>query len=497
MLKQFEIKSLETLPDLPDMVLDFICDHLSYEDVLALRSTCKRLKGFVCGKKFTKLNLFIQKFSCHYRLFYEGGWINYTHSLHSNSVAILSRNSFKEGGFYRVRRMIICSPVQEVGNREKDVTYFDLSCLNFFSALNHLEIDQMNGIEGRLDLQELQIAAFAVETRRGFFELHCPKLKALKIRNCMPTLTTNRINHLYWCDNGDPSNYLKKNESNLQKLSTNCFKTIKDLLRLLSALRAGSLSLPSLSELQLDLCEDLERLNDLVSSLEDLKRNTQLKRIELTLNGRSFRSLDELQRIASLTKKFNGNYYHLGTLSCLNRDSATFLNNNPELNFLLSTAPMVHFDVGPRAFTDEDELIVKLTHITHLRLEHPYEPSESTMELFIRTCKSLRSLAMLTSLSKRTLELMSNSLVNLEKLQMRCCFCETVEPVANFRNLIFFQTDRNVSKRVLTFIYENNRTLKAVRICGRDEVTLTRTITAPKTYKIIAMIFLNLTLCIR
>lgn len=58
------------LLDLPELVLHLVCEHLSYEDLLVLRSICKGLKQFVDGREFTKLNVFLNAFPYHRRLFY-------------------------------------------------------------------------------------------------------------------------------------------------------------------------------------------------------------------------------------------------------------------------------------------------------------------------------------------------------------------------------------------------------------------------------------------
>ena len=118
------------LQDLPELVLDVVCGHLSYEDVLALRCTCKGLKQFVDGKEFTKLNLFVRKYSFHHRLFYTDEPIYYSHSLHSDDLTILGSTRFREQ-FANVQRMIICTKRvwSELGN--PDATEFDLNRLKF------------------------------------------------------------------------------------------------------------------------------------------------------------------------------------------------------------------------------------------------------------------------------------------------------------------------------------------------------------------------------
>ena len=76
-------------------------------------------------------------------------------------------HTFVREQFVNVRRMVIA--YKSWGNDKAN-----LSCLNYFRALEYLDINE-SLIEGKLSLQELRIAAF-----QGFgrFYLDCPKLKA-------------------------------------------------------------------------------------------------------------------------------------------------------------------------------------------------------------------------------------------------------------------------------------------------------------------------------
>ena len=133
------------LQHLPELVLDLLCDHLSIEDVLALRSTCKGLREFVNEKQFTILNLFVKKFWSHRRLFYTNDQIDYPHSLHSDDLTILDSIRFREQ-FTNVQRMIIfrTKPWSEIGEKTAE---FDLNRLDCFGALSHLEIDKFYRIK--------------------------------------------------------------------------------------------------------------------------------------------------------------------------------------------------------------------------------------------------------------------------------------------------------------------------------------------------------------
>ena len=256
------------LQGLPELVLDVICVHLSYEDVLVLRCTCKALKQFVDRKEFTRLNLFVRKFPFHHRLFYTNESICYSHSFYSDDSAILRSTRFREQFAY-VQQMVICTKRSWTELRGSDETGFDLNPLNFFRSISHLEVVGFTSINGKLNLQELQIAFFRIGcgTRpESSIELDCPRLRALRVYDCWPVLTseTNQLEHLRYDPLGEPTDYLQS--INFRKLSTICIETYEKTVQFLSDLKTGHLSLPSLSQVGLEPqfdCTPLDRLGQL------------------------------------------------------------------------------------------------------------------------------------------------------------------------------------------------------------------------------------------
>lgn len=485
------------LQDLPELVLNLVCDYLSYEDVLVLRSTCKGLKRFIDGKHFTKLNLFVRNFSYPSWLFYGGDSIGYPHSYHSDDTAILVSDRFKER-FYNVQRMVICSKTGYSDLRRHDETEYDLNCLNFFGALRHLVIDRLPRTRGKLNLPELRIAEFQnyenfkpefYELKDSSLELNCPRLRALKVKFCRPVLTgeTNQLDYLHCGDYGDPTNYLKSIFPNLGKLSTICFETIGRTMQFFSDLKSDRLSLPALSQIKLQLYNDyLKRLDELANGLQELKRDPHLKRINFIFNGKHFDSPNELRRIAGLIRAHNSEACdQVGFCLRFLRDRCLrFLNGTPELHFLCSGVRIVilHEDVEL-----SEEMIKKLKSIEDLEFGSGYrcKPNYSTFELIARTCKSLRSWSFYhQTLTELLLQMLSNHLDNLEMIKIIKCKYETLKPLAKFRNLEYISLDFDPSRDEMTFIYKNSRTLECVSVFGQDLIQLLRTTTMPKVHRI-------------
>ena len=478
--------------DLPVLVLDVICSHLSYEDVLALRSTCKSLKEFVDGKPFTKLNLFIRNYSYNRRLFYTGEPVGYQHSFHSGNLAILTTAKFREK-FANLRRMTICS-MEIWGVKQNDkITEFGLNRLNCFRALRHLEVDAFSRLQGELNLPELRIAFFQVHRKfnelNSPFSLDCPRLRALRLTDWLrPVLSsaTDQLDYLHLGNYGQGA-YLKSISSNLRKLSTICVPEIRDLLKLFVDLKTRGLNLPALGHIRLEhqyrSIRDLRELENLAPALEDLKENTIMKQIEFTFLGRLIDSSDELRLMASLVKDHDSKADEKNELNLriLRKDHLHFLKQNPGLDFLLSAAAGVNLE---EEIDLSGEMIKKLEGIHHLNFSHRYKPNSSTFKMFARDCKSLRCLSLLhQTVTERLLAMMSNHLVNLQCIAIHECEYETLKPLAKFRNLEFICLDFD-PKEELNFIYKNSRSLENVSFFGQKIVELLRTTTTPRLYRI-------------
>ena len=474
------------LQNLPELFLDLVCEHLSYEDVLALRSTCKGLRQFVDDKHFTKLNLFVRKYSYHHQLFYTDEWICYQHSLHSDDLTILTANRFRER-FRGVQRMIICTKTHSGVYREADARIFYLSCLNHFRALCHLEINEMPGLEGKLDLPDLQIAAFQTAPnaviQHSWIELNCPRLRALKIDKCNPALSCeiDQLEYLEYRHYHDQAPYLKSINANLQKLSTICFELGEILLEFLSDLQTGSLILPSLSEIHMKQFPGLIALNGLKSSLQELRSDPRTERIKFILVGRLIDSPKELSRIADLIQDHPLDTFDIWINWTLFFEDAKLLvlNGSPQLEFLLSAVNCLELKEDTEL---TEQMIKNMKNVSLFHFRGGCKPSISTFELIAKHCKLIDMLSLREqTVTEGLLETLSRDLLNLTSLSFSHCEYETLKPLAKFRNLDRVDLDFSPLRDELTFIYENSRTLEVV---VGEKVALLRTTTRPKIHRI-------------
>ena len=469
------------------MIFDLIYDYLNYEDRLVLRSTCKALREFVDSKKNTKLNLFVRKFPYYHQLFYTNEPISYSHSYHTDHLSILASPRFRKQ-FTDLQRLTICC--KGWGDfRDKAGVELDLHRLNIFRSLNQLDIDEFPRIKGKLALPELEIAAFRVQIKVGkkkldtAFELECPRLTALKINFCRPTLSghTDQLDYLHYGDHEDRNDYLASISPNLRRLSTICFETIRYTLEFLDDLKKNRLTFPALNKIKLVKCNKLE-LDALASALEDLYRDRHTRHIQFIAIDKPIGSPDELRHIASMFKDNNDARLDLRFLKMR---SLLFLNVNPVLNFLLSEARYVELHEN---FELNEKTIKKLKNIEFLEFKEPYKPNELTFELFAKNCKFLRLWTIYNQkIQRRTLERISGYLLNLEAMRIFECQYETLEPLADFQNLERLDLDFNPEPDELAYIYLHSRSLETVNMVGKREVRLLRTTAAPWLHRIMIL----------
>ena len=521
-------ENLKMLAKLPELILDVLCDHLSYEDVLMLRCTCKSLKTFVDSKRFTTLHLFVRKFSFPRRLFYTGETIGYSKSFHSGDLTILSSSSLKKQ-FANVQKMTIYHR-KSYGDFEDDFyrnNEIDLNDLNCFRELIQLEIYfEICEIKGKLSLPKLQISSFQGFGRSGSFELDCPKLRALKIKlDNKVTLTsaTDQLEYLHYDVALTLTDHLKDIRSNLGKLSTIVFETGDLLLQFLSDLQTGSLHAPLLSQIRLEDCGYLGPLDEVASSLEVLKNDPRTKCITFILMGRpihspknELRPIAELQRVykaenleshmlflrelleelhmdmnelgeEQLNQFMRGN--DLGTRNLKDR-SFLFIKRHPELQFLFASTWAVRLEEDTEL---DEEIIKKLKNVNRFEFCSLFRPSDSMIELVIANCKSLRSYKMYhQTVTERLLEIMSEQLLNLEHILIYDCRHESLKPLAKFRNLEYLSLDFD-PQRDVQFLFENSRTLEIIDFpCQKSEtekvegrsVKLLRRTQKPKVFRL-------------
>ena len=481
------------LPDLPEVFLYLLCNQLSYEDVLVLRSTCKRLKEFVDRKQFTKLNLFMRNTPYPRKLFYTGELVGYPNSFRVDwgCLGIFTNDRFR-AQFSNVQKIAIFSEKVYESVPDSDWIDFDLTNLNCFKALRHLEIDnfRQSMLFGELNLPELRIATFGNSVG---LKLQCPKLRALKFCSYCLELSsdTDQLEYLDYDYQYQYNTYIVKRISpNLQRLSTICLQTIDCLLQFLSDLKTSTLCLPSLSRIRvgdLGYWGGFERLDELIDRLEDLKRDSRTKHIEFIFLGDPIRSPGELRKIANLIGTYDSEFHEIDKFGGVTDCSLPFLNRDPKLKFLFPA-------VGRGSPFKEDtelspERIEELRELRTMSLRKEYEGqlSPSTIELYVSICKSLSRMFLYNqTLTERVLEKMSD-LMNLQLMWIFDCQVETLKPLAKCPNLGYVNTDIVPSSDELSLLFKNCRTLECINVDPKNkifEVRVLRTM-APKRHRVI------------
>lgn len=295
---------------LPCLVHELIGEHLSYEDLLNLRLTCKRLREFVDQKPFKKLILFFKHYGKCHRVFPSDRLVGYANSLRFDDPAILQSAKFQVT-FGQVASLIICQNYPFMSGLVAELTSFSQ-----LDRLEHLELNAMAGIAGRLKLANLRVAAFHT-CKESTFELDCPQLETLNLGHlARATLlgACDRLTHLQ-VNNPDYSQndlylhqpYLADLFPRLPHLSTVCFEEIVHLNHFLSAILDGRLPATQLNRVELKHCQYLFKFGQLADCLTMLSQRPERKQVRFFVNREPIASqtkLDELRRF--IERQWNG-----------------------------------------------------------------------------------------------------------------------------------------------------------------------------------------------
>lgn len=168
-----------------------------------------------------------------------------------------------------------------------DCKRVNLSDLNCFEQLVHLELEGLALVKGELSLRNLKIAYFEnMNEDTVKFGLDCPQLEALGI-GCLtePRLTSrtcHSVKHLYVNHACESKTYLLRLYSKLKSLFSICFSGSGDLGSFVLAAWERRISVPSLKEIKL---KELGGFPDqLLWSLEELKSIQETKHIAIRIN---------------------------------------------------------------------------------------------------------------------------------------------------------------------------------------------------------------------
>ena len=144
------------LPELPELVLLFISQQLSYEDLRNLRVTCKRLREIVDQRTPRSLHLFVKAYPFERELLHTGELVSYANTFHVSKLDILKSIKFRSQ-FTGLRKLIVYHQLRYPWTDLKTVNLNDLNC---FEQLVHLELEELYLEKGKLSLRNLKIALF-------------------------------------------------------------------------------------------------------------------------------------------------------------------------------------------------------------------------------------------------------------------------------------------------------------------------------------------------
>lgn len=156
-------KADEMLDRLPDLPTEQILSRLSHEDRLSLRRTCKTLKCLIDGQEPRNLFVFLDCRPYHVRLFHTDELLFYADSCRIPDFERFISNAGKEH-FQRVRKLAIYFQDLKAIFNALDRLEIDLSQLNYFQEVEHLEIkvsclrlvSSMNQVYNQIHIQRDQ-----------------------------------------------------------------------------------------------------------------------------------------------------------------------------------------------------------------------------------------------------------------------------------------------------------------------------------------------------
>lgn len=459
--------------ELPVLVLELICEYLSYEDRLSLKATCKALKQFVSEKVFEKVNVFVKQNPQHVELFFTNRMVCYANSLRIDDIRHLSSVKFRTQ-FDQVQQMIIRS---DHANHRRGFV-LNLNDLNHFVELRHLQIKE-GRLEGKLSLKHLEVASFSNRTFvwKSRFELDCPGIKALALLfELEATLVgdTNNLTHLLYHAFPDSEDYLPNLCRQLKNLSVVRFERIADLSMFLTELNTGRFCLLSLVKIKLEnfvtfaTYEDddenggnsFEELDNVVEQLSILKRNSCTKHIEFYLNDHRM-SAEQLVELSNIIRQPD-----------IDGDNNSM--DSRRLNILEKSAICDCLFPGPfSTVLDENSkfreaMIRKLRRTFHLHIENKFEIDQPLFEHLLDTWRFIRQLEFKNVyLKPERLEMIAKHLLSVKTIHLRDDKIEGLNFLTKFSNLNSIVFLYNLEKEKLKWLLYQDRLLNKIEIYGK------------------------------
>lgn len=462
------------MDELPVLVMELICDYLSYEDLFHLRLTCKKLSEYVDRRSIGSLYVFVKQNPLCLDMFHTNKQIGYANSLRLKNQHILSSIKFRSR-FEHVQSLVICFN----GLFGKSLLHLDQ--LNWLEGLKQLEV-RGTELDGELSLKNLEIAFFHYPTLYGRmtenpFRLDCPRLKALAtIGQVRPSMISdaNDLTYLLFdniCHTHELESNLLQLCTRLANVSTVCFEHFSEIIQFLSLLNSEQLRLIQLSRIELQNCLLFDcpyGLVELINQLTVLKSNSQTGHIEFFL-GRQSTSLDQLLELSAMFKE------------AMFKEVKTdpFLLISSKLNLVLRKSPLCDrlFPVSTRTAIDEgsefsEDLIWKFRKTRSLWIENAFKIDQPLFQLLIRTWRSVEVLGFknVLDLEPERFEMIAKHFVNVKvvNIHQKLGYYNFIAKFQNLNLVYVWLSHGNFERDTLKLVYESERPTD-IELSGRNQ----------------------------
>ena len=416
-----------TIIHLPELVIWLITEKLNYEDLQNLRVTCKKLKLILDQRPFRCLHLFVHEYPFEFDLQHTGELVSHANTFRVTGLSFFKSIKFRNKFGEQLKLLTIHYPWL-------DKSGIDLSDLNCFEQLVHLELFGLVLVGEKLSLRNLKIAFFenADMDQIVNFEMDCPRLEALVFgTNVRPRLyqeTCNSIRHLY-VTTGDQTiesflGYLLPKLSNLCSIT---FAAGGHLELFLPKVIEGSVCSPSLKIIQIKQAGGSGDYKFVLRNFIRLKSSPKTQHIEVQINSKAV-TLGELTKMLELSQKGLRLFYD-DYPDELFRHCTT----NTVLHCLLPSIRQLNLR-SDESVRLSKPLIGKLIYLDYLIFGAETKIDAQFFKCILKTCRGIRFLDIGVAVFKQhQLNRMPDYFLRLAFLNLRECY--DLRFVVKFKNL--------------------------------------------------------------
>jgi hypothetical protein len=473
------------LTNLPDLVIEIIINnYLSYEDILNLSSTCKRIKRIIDRSKFKRLNIFFRCCPSNLNLFITKEQFNYPNSLRRKyNLGMLKSIEFKNRFAY-IQQLTI-----NLLRFRKNFHSINLNDFNCFINLIHLEINcfirynsSSNNVKGYLELNNLKIARFNTYVFKDKvdtdFKLNCPNLKYLYLgNNLKPTLNQSTADSIIYFTYQFEDYYLVVEDKVFFKFMINLIKTCKniqnfetssiELINLIAnEIINDDLFLSKISSIKFknNTKEPKEALESFSNILSILNKNSRTKNVKFYIDNYQFDS----NEFKELIQKYFGISIERILRSFLlignnnnNIINIKELNSDPIFNCILENVNHVNID-DPENLNKQ--LIAKIKKLNKLELFDISKMDNDLFEFMIKKWRRVTILGLEREFTQYQLSLLPIYFEKLIMLRMDPLNQADVNYLIKFKNLQELELNsNNMKKEDILLLFDNLVYLTKIR----------------------------------